>query len=221
MSHTPLHSNIHNMATVKFHDAHKTAPILTPGTVSPTIISQLIQCFTLYFHKCKIANEDKVRNILMSFQDIKIDNWIKNNNDTFLADGYTFESFTAELRKRFLDPHWESSIVRTVVNSQMTSTESFTTFANRVMQGNNLLIGTPSRLDAAALRAKLEINMSGYLADKIARLRPTDKDRIASIEVFEDWLSEISLLDDEITADLKRIADFATEHIAKRQRIRV
>ena len=219
MSHTPLHSNIHNMATVKFHDAHKTAPILTPGTVSPAILSQLIQYFTSYFHKCKIANEDKVRNILMSFQDIKIDNWIKNNNDTFLADGYTFESFTAELRKRFLDPHWESSIVRTVVNSQMTSTESFTTFANRVMQGNNLLIGTPSRLDAAALRAKLEINMSGYLADKIARLRPTDKDRIASIEVFEDWLSEISLLDDEITADLKRIADFATEHIAKRQRL--
>jgi hypothetical protein len=206
------------MATVKFHDAHKTAPILTKGTVSPATLAQLIQYFNSYFHKCKIANEDKVRSILMSFEDIKIDNWIKNNQELFLADDYTFDTFTAELRKRFLDPHWETSIVRTIVNSQMTSTESFTTFANRVMQGNNLLIGTPSRLDTTALRVKLELNMSGYLADKIARLRPTDKERIATIAVFEDWLSEISLLDDEITADLKRIADFATEHIAKKQR---
>jgi hypothetical protein len=154
----------------------------------------------------------------MSFQDIKIDNWIKNNQDKLLADGYTFETFSSELRKHFLNPHWESTIVRTVVNSQMTSTESFSTFANRIMQGNNLLIGTTSRLDSASLRSKLEINMSGYLADKIARLRPAEKQRITDIAEFEEWLAEISTLDDEITADLKRIADFATEHIAKRQR---
>jgi hypothetical protein len=42
----------------------------------------------------------------------------------------------------------------------MTSHESFNNFANRIMQGNNLLIGTPSRLDTAALRQKLEFNMS-------------------------------------------------------------
>jgi hypothetical protein len=163
------------MATVKFHDGHKTAPILTSGTLSPAILSQLVQYFNSYFQKCKIPNEDKVRNILMSFQDIKIDNWIKNNQETFLADGYTFDAFTTELRKRFLDPYWESSIVRTIVNSQMTANESFTTFANRVMQGNNLLIGTPSRLNSASLRTKLELNMSRYLADKIARLRPISK----------------------------------------------
>jgi hypothetical protein len=206
------------MATVKFHDTHKSPPILTAGTVSPAILAQLIQYFNSYFHKCKIANEDKVKNILMSFQDIKIDNWIKNNHDQFIADDYTFDTFTSELRKRFLDPHWENSIVRTIVNAQMTSTESFSTFANKIMQGNNLLIGTTSRLDATALRTKLEQNMSGYLADKIARLRPTDKQCIKDIEIFEDWLGEITLLDEEITADLKRIANFASEHIAKRQR---
>ena len=106
----------------------------------------------------------------MSFEDIKIDNWIKNNQEQFLAADYTFETFTAELRKRFLDPHWESSIVRTIMNSQMTSHESFSTFANRVMQGNNLLISTPSRLYSAALSTKLELNMSSYLADKLAHL---------------------------------------------------
>jgi hypothetical protein len=211
-------TSFQNMATVRFHDSHKTPPILTAGDVSPAILAQLLQYFNSYFHKCKVANEDKVRNVLLSFQDIKIDNWIKNNQERLLAEGYTFETFTSELRKHFLNPHWESTIVRTVVNSQMTATESFSTFANRIMQGNNLLIGTTSRLDTTSLRAKLEINMSGYLADKIARLRPAEKERISSIVLFEDWLAEISTLDDEITADLKRIADFATEHIAKRQR---
>ena len=83
----------------------------------------------------------------------------------------------------------------------MTPHESFTTFANRVMHGNNLLIGTASRLDTTALRAKLEINMSAYLAEKITRLRAADRDRIAAILIFEDWLAEITLLDEENTAD--------------------
>ena len=191
MSSLSLSSSHLNMATVKFHDAHKTAPILTKGNVSPAVLSQLLQYFNSYFHKCKIDNEDKVRNVLMSFEDIKIDNWIKNNQETFLADGYTFEAFTAELRKRFLDPHWESTIVRTIVNSQMTPHESFSTFANRVMQGNNLLIGTTSHLDSTALRSKLELNMSTYLADKLARLRPADKERIAAITIFECWIRPI------------------------------
>src|ERR1700678_2347703 len=193
MSSFPHTSSVQDMATVKFHDAHKTPPILTSGTVSPAILAQLIQYFNSYFHKCKITNKDKVRNILMSFKDIKFDNWIKNNQEQFLAEDYTFDAFTAGLRKRFLDPNWEASIVRTILNSQMTPHESLNTFANRVLQGNNFLIGTLSRLDSTALRSKLEINMSAYLAEKIARLRPTDKERITNITIFEDWLSEISI----------------------------
>ena len=82
------------MASIKFHESHKTAPILSAGTVSPAILQDLIRYFNSYFHKCKIANEDKVRSILLSFQDIKIDNWIKNNQDTLLANDYTFDAFT-------------------------------------------------------------------------------------------------------------------------------
>ena len=37
--------------------------------------------------------------------------------------------------------------------------------------------------------------------------------------VFKDWLHKVSLLDEEITADLKCIADFTSKHIAKRQHI--
>jgi hypothetical protein len=61
--------------------------------------------------------------------------------------------------------------------------------------------------------------MSTYLANKMARLHSGDKEKITAITVFEDWLAEVSLLDEEYTDDLKRIADFATEHIAKKQRL--
>jgi hypothetical protein len=55
------------------------------------------------------------------------------------------------------------------------------------MQGNNLLIGTVSRLDSKQLCAKLNKNMASYLADKIDRLRPADKECITTIDIFEDW----------------------------------
>ena len=211
-------ASMHDMASIKFHEGHKTAPILTAGNVSPTIIAQFIEYLESFFHKAKIADTEKVWSCLSCFQDLRIDNWIKNNRARFLSDTYTFADFTAELRKRFLDPHWESMIFRTIVNCQMSNTESFIEYANRVMQGNNLLIGTPSRLEPNELRSKLEVNMTGYLAERLAHLRPTDKDRIAAIDVFEDWYDEICVIDREANADLKRIADFAAEHIAKRQR---
>ena len=97
----------------------------------------------------------------------------------------------------------------------MSDTESFIEYANCVMQGNNLLISTPSHLEPKELHAKLEVNMTGYLAEKLAHLWPTDKDHIAAIEIFEDWYDEICVIDREANADLKQIADFAAEHIAK------
>lgn len=44
---------------------------------------------------------------------------------------------------------------------------------------------------------------------------------LIAITVFEDWLAEVSLINNEITADLKRIADFTSEHIAKKQRTEI
>jgi hypothetical protein len=43
--------------------------------------------------------------------------------------------------------------------------------------------------------------MSAYLAEKITCLWAADRDHIAAILIFEDWLAEITLLDEENTAD--------------------
>lgn len=76
------------MATIKSHEGHKTAPILTSGNVFPAIITQFLEYLDPYLHKAKIIDSDKVRNMLTSFQDIHIDNWVKNNHDRYVFQAY-------------------------------------------------------------------------------------------------------------------------------------
>lgn len=105
LAHNTNTATMHDMASIKFHESHKIAPILTAGNVSPTIITQFIEYLESFFHKAKITETEKIHSCLSCFQDLQIDNWIKNNCTRFLADTYTFADFTAELHKRFLDPH--------------------------------------------------------------------------------------------------------------------
>ena len=133
------------------------------------------------------------------------------NKPRFRSPDFTFALFIAEVRKRFLDPLWHNNIMRNVVNSKMEPSESFSKFANRVIAGNNLLEGTGIRLDTNGLRKTLLGNMSDFLVSKLDRLRTAERDRLAGIESFEEWMAEIVLIDHEAMSDLKRIAEMLRE----------
>ena len=94
-----------------------------------------------------------------------------------------------------------------VVNSKMEPSESFLKFANCVIAGNNLLEGTDIRLDTEGLRKTLLGNMSEFLASMLDRIRTAERDRLAGIESFEEWMAEIVLIDHEATSNLKWIAE--------------
>ena len=108
-------------------------------------------------------------------------------------------------------------IIRNIINCQMSNTESFIEYTNRVMQGNNGSTTSLLALNHRNLRSKIEINMASYLAEKISHLHPADKDCITAIEIFEDWYDEVCIINREATADLKQIANFTAEHFAKHQ----
>ena len=97
--------------------------------------------------------------------------------------------------------------MRTVVNCKMDRSESFSSFANRVIAGNNLLEGTPVHLSVNELHKTLSANMSEYLASKLNRQKATERDLLAGIESFKDWMQEIVSFDRETTADLKHLAE--------------
>ena len=55
---------------------------------------------------------------------------------------------------------WQNNIMWNVVNSRMDSKESFSSFANCVIAGNNLLDGTDVYLNAGAVRATAEMDLT-------------------------------------------------------------
>ena len=220
LSTSIAHSTISDTAQVKYHEGNKAPPTMLPGRVTPALLLQWEEHATAYFDKVKTPEADKVSSVLTCWRDSEIDNFIKMHKPRFRAADFTFALFMAEIRKRFLDPLWQNNIMRNVVNSKMEASESFSKFANRVIAGNNLLEGTGIRLDTENLRKTLQGNMSEFLASKLDRLRTSERDRLAAIVSFEDWMAEIVLIDHEATSDLKRIAEMLRDDQSfKRQRL--
>ena len=219
-STTLAQSTISDTAQVRYHEGNKVPPTMLPGRVTPALLLQWEEHATAYFDKAKTPDAEKVSSVLTCWRDSEIDNFIKMNKARFRVAEFIFAMFMAEIRKRFLDPLWQNNIMRNVVNAKMDSTESFSKFANRVIAGNNLLEGTGIRLDSSALRKTLTGNMSEFLASKLDRLRTSERERLAAIESFEEWMAEIVAFDREATSDLKRIAEMLREDVSyKRQRM--
>lgn len=64
--------------------------------------------------------------------------------------------------------------------------------------------------------------MSEFLASKLDRLRTTERECLAAIVSFEEWMAEIVLIDHEATSDLKQIAEMLRDDSSlnfKRQRL--
>src|ERR1700679_3734407 len=61
--------------------------------------------------------------------------------------------------------------------------------------------------------------MSEFLASKLDRQKTAERDRLAAIVSFEDWMQEIVSFNRESTADLKRLAELMEENTAKRPRL--
>ena len=209
-------TTINESATIRFHESHKTPPILDPGHVTPAVVMEFQEYATAFFIKTKMPEDEQVISLLTSF---RVANWAKMNKDCFCAPGFTFTMFMNELHKHFLPPFWENQLFWNVINSKMLSSESFSTFADRVIAGNNLLEGSKFRLSIEQLRETLMSNMGEYLDSKWQNLKQAERKRIKAIGIFDDWLLEIVTMDSQANDDLKRVADMAAENVAKRQRL--
>ena len=131
-----------NTTSIRFHESHKTPPILDPGRITPAVVMEFQEYATAFFAKTKTPEEEQVTALLTSFREPMVANWAKMNKFRFCAAGFTFPMFMTELRKRFLPPFWENQLFRNIVNAKMLNSESFSDFADRVIAGNNLLEGS-------------------------------------------------------------------------------
>ena len=82
MSFTTTSPSSPGMATVKYHDGGKSAPILNDGIVTPSVLLLWRKKAEIFFDVKKVNPEDKVKKILASFSSQALLNWV---NENFLA----------------------------------------------------------------------------------------------------------------------------------------
>ena len=203
------------MATIKFHDAGKSAPILNDGIITPSVLQLWKKKAEIFFDVRKIEDDDRVKNVLSSFSTQTIVNWINENEVTLRA--LPWAEFIVLLKKTALTPGWDNAVFRTMVNVKQPRNESFCIWMNGVRGANFSLSDTRFHKDAVALRAHLESLISDDLADFISSLSKNERDRVEAIDDFEEWLRELMEIDDNMSKSRKRHEELI-EKAVKRQR---
>jgi len=203
------------MATIKFHDAGKSAPILNEGIITPSVLQLWKKKAENFFETRKIEDADRVKSVLSCFSTQTLVNWINENEITLRA--LPWADFITQLKKTALTPGWDNSVFRTMVNLKQPRNESFCTWMNGVRGANFSLTDTRFHKNAVALRAHLESHLSDDLADFIASLTKNERDRIEAIEDLEEWLRELMEIDENMNKSRKRHEDLIDKAV-KRQR---
>jgi hypothetical protein len=70
------------MATIKYHDGGKSAPILHDGIISPTVLQLWCKKVEIFFDVKSLALEDRVKNVLSCFSSQALVNWVNKNEAT-------------------------------------------------------------------------------------------------------------------------------------------
>ncbi len=177
-----------DIAVITAHPTHKSPPTLSAGKITPAILNEWEEYTQLFFTKDKTNPEDQVSAVLSTFIHPFIKNWIAMNKDQFRQEDYTFEVFLQDLRRNFLDPQWINRILREVIYARMTESDTFESYANHVLSGNNLLAGTENHLSKAILRDTIENHLADYLSLKIDSLPSSEREHMIQLVTFDDWL---------------------------------
>ena len=202
MSFTTTSPSAAGMATVKYHDGEKSAPILNDGIITPSILQIWRKKAELFFEVKAIDPKDRVKSILSSFCSPSLVNWVNENEPTLRT--LSWANFFSELKKTTLTPGWDFTIFRSMVNIKQPSSQSFAKWMNDIWGANFSLTDTRFHKNAATLRAHLESHISDDLAKFLASLSKNERDRIDTLENLEEWLCEMINLDEKMTSSRKR-----------------
>jgi len=202
------------MATIKYHNAGKAAPILNEGIITPSVLQLWKKKAEIFFDIRKIKDADRVKNILACFLTQTIVNWINKNEDAIKA--LPWVDFMAQLKKTALTPGWDMVVFWTMVNIKQLRTEPFCLWMNGIRGVNFSLSDTRFHKDAVSLRAHLESHISDDLADFLALLSKNEHDRVEAIKDLEEWLCEMMEIDEDMSKSRKHHLDLIEEAV-KRQ----
>ena len=157
MSSKPLANTL--LATVK-HNVVNQPPVVSPGELVPHLIYDLKQYCENYFVNTKtLIPEDK--KVIHMFQDPLIHDWITSSHQHLST--LWFPDFINKLWAEFLPQDWEDKVWSQILNSHLSLSQSFNSWANSLQALNCTLRGTKSHLTPSCLQEQIEANIDDEL----------------------------------------------------------
>ncbi len=215
MSFSTTSPTTSGMATIKYHDAGKAAPILNDGIITPSVLQLWKKKSEIFFDVRKIEDADRVKNVLSSFSSQTIVNWINENEDALKV--LPWVDFMTQLKKTALTPGCDTVVFRTMVNIKQPKNTSFCSWMNGIRGANFSLSDTRFHKDADSLHSHIESHVSDDLADFFASLTKNERDRVEAITDLEEWLREMTEIDENMSKSRKQHLELV-EDAVKRQR---
>ena len=188
-------------ASVARHPAHRVAPVLSDGMVTPGVLLDWENACDDFFVAAKepIADDKKVSNVTGSLQNSHISIYIKNNRAHLHA--LTFPVFMSELCETFLPADWDKNILRKIRTARMSINQSFYDFCIDIIMCNNLLTGGDLYMNEKHIRHHIFNNMTKGLHEKLEE-SPTKLAAMNTLH-FQKWLNTIIEMDTKMVNALK------------------
>lgn len=178
----------------------KHVPRLTPGKLSPEILSLWNNAVQHYFRHKEVAETKKVLSVAGGFDDPLIQHWF--NNDITLMD-LSFTNFLVIFKDRWLRKNWADDILTKLIRSHQDDKEPFEDWVVSLEWINLLLEGTPGFYDDVRLCHHISANAVREL--QLA----TSKADILRIADYKEWKKSLAEVDTRRLEDrAMRVRDF-------------
>ena len=187
-------------------------PHLSNGKITPNTIRDFKNHAENFFLNVKstIPEDEKVTKVIGCFENCLVNDWISVNRSRLCA--LTFAKFMDEFHTRWLPSTWVEDLRTNILGSRLDPRQTFETWSAKIQTLNVALRGTDSHLDDDQMRRQLEANIDTELRAMVC------KEKLPTTIDLQDWLTKVSVLDDERQIERKCIGDVLDEKLRTAKR---
>jgi hypothetical protein len=130
----PLVNPLYALAEVR-QSSPNTAPILSPGSLTISVLHTFETACRCYFANKEITANNQVGQIFYNFESATVQSWVLAEEDRLAT--LSFKVFMTEFKLKFLVRSWEDELIQDQIAFQ--SATPFLTWINKVCNTNDEL----------------------------------------------------------------------------------
>ncbi|THH11767.1 hypothetical protein EW146_g7927 [Bondarzewia mesenterica] len=166
------------------------APIVSQGSITPTVLIQWRNRYRFFFSTKRIPDAEQADRVLCSFEDLRVIAWIDVNRATLTA--LSFDDLYAKIQECWLPSNWDLDLRNKITKACQGRNASFLSWQEEISLWNSALHSSKYWFSDAAICATLESGFNTELAHQYF-LEPLDIDL-----PLHTWVDRVAKLDDHI-----------------------